>query len=233
VHRDIETIMKAKRKRTKLDTYLATAIGVTTITGTGTTTGAIIELDVSSIGGANAGLSAGDSLSVPLSNLATGLSGSLVIRYQAVDDVSGQRMTGIGSSGGGASIASAIPKATPARFTTGDLISSETSKFNPSYSSAFYTTTSGDPATASAPDFGPDSFLGFTDDSGKYGWLEVTWSNNSKTFEILSGAYEDSGAAIRAGDTGISAIPEPTSNLALLALGSAGVLSHRRRRRAA
>jgi hypothetical protein len=224
--------MKRNRRESRLDTYLATAIGITTITGT--TTGAIIGFDVSSIGGDNAGLSEGESSTVQLSDLAAGLGGSLGLRNRALNG--SYTMTGIGDVGTGASIASTGGKAslaTPARFTTGDLVGSSTT-FGYSKNSAFYTTTYGDGSPpASAADFGPDSFLGFTDDSGKYGWLEVTWSNSTKTFEILSGAYEDSGAAIRAGDTGISAIPEPASNLALLALGSAGVLSHRRRRRAA
>lgn len=44
-----------------------------------------------------------------------------------------------------------------------------------------------------SPNFGPDSFMGFrfgSDGAWNYGYLEVTWDSATKTFEILSAAYE-------------------------------------------
>ncbi len=78
--------------------------------------------------------------------------------------------------------------------------------------------------------------MGFKTAQGNLGWLEVTWSGATDTFQVYSGAYEsDIGVTILAGDTGgggSAAVPEPAqvaSSLLLLALGSAGVAIQRRR----
>ena len=77
--------------------------------------------------------------------------------------------------------------------------------------------------------------MGFQTAQGNLGWLEVTWSGATDTFQVYSGAYESvAGVTILAGDTGggTSAVPEPTqvaSSLLLLALGSAGVAIQRQR----
>ena len=85
----------------------------------------------------------------------------------------------------------------------------------------------------------PKSFMGFRfytpshsgpplDSGWNYGYLEVTWSQGSTTFQILSGAYESQqGVAILAGAT---PVPAPSA-LALLALG--GGAFRRARARAA
>lgn len=76
-----------------------------------------------------------------------------------------------------------------------------------------------------------------------YGWLEITEIDLSgPTASITVGGYgirTVAGVGIRAGDTGSTshrnpaATPEPaTTGLALLALGAAGVMRHRRRREA-
>jgi hypothetical protein len=84
-------------------------------------------------------------------------------------------------------------------------------------------------ANPAAPDFGANSFVGFKA-NGKYGWLEVTWESSTDTFEILSGAYQDQvGVAIHAGDTGVSAIPEPASLLSTMGLLASGLLIRRRK----
>ena len=75
--------------------------------------------------------------------------------------------------------------------------------------------------------------MGFKTAQGNFGWLEVTWSGATDTFQIHSGAYESvANVAILAGDTGTSAVPEPgqvASSLLLLALGAAGVAIQRQR----
>jgi hypothetical protein len=58
----------------------------------------------------------------------------------------------------------------------------------------------------------------------------VTWDSSTDTFEILSGAYEDQvGVAINAGDTGVSAIPEPVSMLSTMGMLASGLLIRRRK----
>lgn len=74
----------------------------------------------------------------------------------------------------------------------------------------------------SFPDFGPTYF----------GWIRVDIDRVNKVFLVKDWAYDDSGAAILAGDTGNGFVPEP-GTLGLLAAGSAGVLAMRRRRKAA
>ena len=84
-------------------------------------------------------------------------------------------------------------------------------------------------------------FIGVQLASGNFGWIQVhtelglTDGVNSVT--ILGWAYEDTGAAIRAGDTGAVAAPEPATNMlvgmGLLALGASGIRTLRRRKREA
>jgi hypothetical protein len=76
-----------------------------------------------------------------------------------------------------------------------------------------------------SPDFGAGSFMGFrfgSPGSFNYGYLEVTWSSSTNTFQILSGAYESTvNTAILAGATAPpSGVPVPAASLlALMALG--------------
>jgi hypothetical protein len=72
------------------------------------------------------------------------------------------------------------------------------------------------------PDFGPTY----------YGWIRVKIDRVNSTYLVKDWAYDDSGAAILAGNTGQGFVPEP-GTLGLLAAGSAGVLAMRRRRKAA
>lgn len=90
--------------------------------------------------------------------------------------------------------------------------------------------TTADSAWATEAD-GTSGYIGFSfDNSGttNYGWIEVTY--NAATGNLVMGdfAYEDSGAGILAGATGV---PEP-SCLGLLALGATGLLARRRRQAA-
>jgi hypothetical protein len=79
-----------------------------------------------------------------------------------------------------------------------------------------------------SPDFGPNSFLGFKDALGRYGYIETTWNSTTNQFQIFSAAYE---SEVGVGILTPGAVSEPTSAL-LSALG-ASMLLRRRRRQAA
>ena len=89
-----------------------------------------------------------------------------------------------------------------------------------------------------APDWGPGSFIGFrarptdTSTNWTYGYFEVTWTNATNTFEVLSGAYESTL------NTPIAvAVPEPTglalAGIGALALGAGAIRRSRKARKAA
>ncbi|MFM7977499.1 MAG: PEP-CTERM sorting domain-containing protein, partial [Pirellula sp.] len=81
-----------------------------------------------------------------------------------------------------------------------------------------------------APAFGPNSYLGFKDSLGRFGYIEVTWDGVDK-FQLISAAYEsDPGVAIQTPGGG-GAVPEPTS-MAIFGLCALG-LAYRARRKIA
>ena len=90
---------------------------------------------------------------------------------------------------------------------------------------------------------GVPGFVGFrfttsTNHQLDYGWAEVEFNVDGNTLPnsvtLLALAYDSSGAAIAAGDTGVSSTPEPgTAGLMLLALGAVGVTVLRGRKRQA
>jgi len=90
---------------------------------------------------------------------------------------------------------------------------------------------------------GVPGFVGFrfstaTSHQVDYGWAEVEFNVDGNglpnSVSLLALAYDSSGAAIAAGDTGISSTPEPgTAGLMLLALGAVGVTVLRGRKRQA
>ena len=121
---------------------------------------------------------------------------------------------------------------TPVNFAAGTLIDATAGggAFNNNYNSVFSIN------SLVSPDFGPNSFLGFKDNYGRYGYIETTWNSTTKVFQILSAAYEsDVGVAIRT--PGGAAVPEiDPSGLAStmsLVMGSVAMLEQRRRKRAA
>lgn len=83
-----------------------------------------------------------------------------------------------------------------------------------------------------APDFGPNSYIGFIDGANHYGYFEVTWNSATKVFTVLGGAFEATpGVSILAG----GAIPEPSTYTALAGLlaGSAALYRRRQQKQAA
>jgi hypothetical protein len=91
-----------------------------------------------------------------------------------------------------------------------------------------------------APDWGPGSYIGFrarptdTSTDWTYGYFEVTWTNATNTFEVLSGAYEstvNTAIAVQA------VVPEPSAialaGVGALALGAGAIRKARKARKAA
>lgn len=63
-----------------------------------------------------------------------------------------------------------------------------------------------------------------------YGWAQFEFGASVFDRSIIGYAYEDvAGAGILIGATGVSAIPEPSSSMGVLALGAAGLLIRRRK----
>ena len=93
--------------------------------------------------------------------------------------------------------------------------------------------------TANGFSSGVPGYIGFqfTDASGSnlyYGWAEITIDAPNTAYTINEWAYNSTaGGPISVGDTGVSAVPEPSAlSLALIGLGAGGVLAWRRRKQA-
>jgi hypothetical protein len=80
-------------------------------------------------------------------------------------------------------------------------------------------------------DFGPNSFLGFRTSTYQYGYIEVTWTGSTNTFQLISAAYESTpGVAIQT-PGGQAPVPEPASAMiASLFLGGAALKRWRSKR---
>jgi len=133
---------------------------------------------------------------------------------------------------GGLKFATGATRATPVNFAAGTLIDGTAGggafKGN-SYSLFKYN-------AIVSPNFGPNSFLGFRDKLGRYGYIETTWNSTRNEFQLFSAAYE-SVAGVGIMTPGGAAVPEiDPSGLAStmsLVMGSVAMLEQRRRKRAA
>ena len=193
-----------------LTSYLTTAVTVGTLASSAHA--AIVSLDITSISGPNAGVAPGSFNTIDMSTLHSGLSGQLQT-YNGIDgkwgmDVDSQAYFIV--NGGFTS---------PKNLASGASISA--SSYFDSVSGSVLFRIGGNVS----PDFGAGSYIGFRDANGSLGWLEVTWTSATNTFEILSGAYESTPhVSIAAG-----AVPEPST--ALLSLGSLAAGAFIRRRK--
>ena len=81
-------------------------------------------------------------------------------------------------------------------------------------------------------DFGPNSFLGFKNAAGQYGYIEVLWTASTNTFKLVSAAYEsDVGVAIQT--PGGAPVPEPASGAVVaLLMGGTALRQWRKKRQA-
>ena len=205
---------------TRLGTYLSLALGAGAL-GSHEANAAIVNLDLTGFTGMNGGAAYGGYTYTP--NLGNAHSGKIYFSFFNHYGYSGvySRISPIANAGTAAS---------PVNFSKGSSIGSASFVSSNPYSNyqvfqkgSYYT----------SPNFGTESYLGFKSQNGDYGWLEATWDGTD--FQVLAGAFDDTGAAILAGNTGTVPVPEPTqaASLLLLALGSAGVLATRRRKAAA
>jgi hypothetical protein len=201
----------------RLAAYLAAGVGASMV-GTPDAEAAVVTINVGPTGlnitGSNAGLASGGYRIV--SNWLGGGTGTLTVYSAAIGP-----FWGLGGSYGLEFALSTPGFAKPRNFGAGTTVNASAVFTNVASQSSFkwgsfYT----------SPDFGANSFMGFRFASGSnwnYGYLEVTWTSSTNTFQILSGAYESSV------NTGI-VVPAPSA-LALLALG--GGAFRRARARAA
>ena len=141
--------------------------------------------------------------------------------------------SGLSLQGGVAGIAAGNPLATPVNFAAGALIDATAggSTFVDGYGSTVFKY-----AAFVSPNFGPNSFLGFKDALGRYGYIETTWNSTTNEVQIFSAAYEsDVGVGIMT--PGAASVPEidpaGLASTMSLVMGSAAILEQRRRKRAA
>ena len=186
---------------------------------------AIVPIDVSSINGVNGGVTASFFTMTMINNFPTTGAGALSLANAYFGAI-----TGIGFSGG---FAAGVATATPVNFAAGTLIDATAGGGafkNPLVYTMFKYN------SYVSPNFGPNSFLGFKDELGRYGYIETTWNSTTNEFQIFSAAYEsDVGVGIMT--PGAASVPEiDPSGLASalsLVMGSAAMLEQRRRKRAA
>ena len=197
------------------------------ILGTQSAEAAIVSIDVSSISGVNGGLAAGTNTTI--SYFPTTGAGNLFLAnaYNATYQTTGLsfQYPNLGFATGGSF-------STPVNFAAGTLIDATAGggAFNDNYNSIFRF------GGAVSPDFGPNSFLGFKDSLGRYGYIETTWTSTTNEFQIFSAAYE-SVAGVGIMTPGAASVPEIDPNglasALSLVMGSVAMLEQRRRKRAA
>ncbi len=217
-----------------LGNYLTATVTVGTLASSASA--AIVNLDVSTISAANGGVALGNMSSLSLASLGSSLTGTIDIF-----NASGYFFSYTGLSGtNGMEFAIYQTESSeftkPRNFLAGSVIDSDQHfDFLVSYSAFKMDSTV---FSGESPDFGSGSYMGFRVDDGNgsynYGWLEVTWSSATDTFQIFAGAYEDQpGVGILAGATAITAIPEPGSAMGTLGILAAGMMIRRRSKKAA
>ena len=202
------------------------------ILGTQSAEAGIVTINIAAAGGngvnitgVNAGVAAGGSKFID--GFPTTGGGSVYV----YNKFSPMTMTGVYGFGG-FTFATGATRATPVDFAAGTLIDATAGggAFRDTSFSCFkYQSTV-------SPNFGPNSFLGFKDRLGRYGYIEATWNSTSEQFQFFSAAYE-SVAGVGIMTPGAASVPEiDPSGLAStmsLVMGSVAMLEQRRRKRAA
>jgi hypothetical protein len=213
----------------RLGAYLAIGVGTGALATSAEATP--VSIDVSSISGVNGGVSAG--AAAAKNDFPTNGGGFLLLFNGYTSGGGRGPSSGLLMNGAGPGIAAGNLNATPVNFAAGALIDATAGggTFVSSYGQTLFKYMAN-----VSPDFGPNSFLGFRDDLGRFGYIETTWNSTSNQFQILSAAYESvAGVGIRTPSG--AAVPEiDPSGLASamsLVMGSVAMLEQRRRKRAA
>jgi len=209
----------AKLPLSRLWAYLA--IGVVTGALATSAEATPVSIDVSSFSGINGGVAAGGSK--PVNPFPTAGGGNLLLNNARFDI-----LTGLLFQNGGF-VAARVPRATPVNFAAGALIDATAG------GGGFTNNGTGNSWFKNgfdvSPNFGPNSFLGFKDALGRYGYIETTWNSTTNQFQIFSAAYEsDAGVGIRT--PGGAAVPEidPAGMGSVLALVTGALALIERRR---
>jgi len=207
----------AKLPFSRLGAYLA--IGVVTGALATSAEATPVAINVSSFSGVNGGVAAGSFTTI--NNFPTTGGGSLFLTNLYLGLLTGPQMFNGGFLAAGGSVA------TPVNFAADTLIDATAGggAFKDDVSGIFKS------GNFESPDFGPNSFLGFKDALGRYGYIETTWNSTTNEFQIFSAAYEsDVGVGIRT--PGGAAVPEidPAGMGSVLALvtGALGLIERRR-----
>lgn len=176
----------------------------------------VVPIDLTGYTGQNGGVSAG--FFATLSNFPSGATGLLEI-HNGVDYNPFGSTYGISlrnSPNGGIAVGAGF--CSPIRFGAGATINAAAG--GGVYKDTIFDSMFGTLFGNTSPAFGPNSFLGFKDSLGRFGYIEVTWDGADK-FQLISAAYEsEAGVAIQT-PTG-AAVPEPTS-IAIFGLGALGM----------
>jgi hypothetical protein len=203
--------MKTKRKSTpstRLGAYLTAGVGIGCLASN--SNAAIQIIDISAFSGPNGGVSSSDYQAFNFAGVAYGL--EIYNGYES--------LWGLDGDNGVSFAVNTDDFAQIRKFSSGETIGSA------ALFDDYIDYTAFKRRSKEAPDFGPNSFVGF-EANGKYGWLEVTWNGSTDTFNIIAAAYQDSGASIAAGD--LTAVPEPTSVLSTMGLLASGLMLRRRK----
>jgi hypothetical protein len=223
---------RSSARRARLAAYMATGVGAI---GLGTSSqAAVVSIDLTGKTGDNMGIAPGPG-SYPtgrgvINNFGTGS------RLNAFNNVYG-KYTGIAvqSMGAGGTPVGTLTTSgngafdTPINVGAGVAIGPSSGFFAEGYISALFKN-----HLRSAPDFGPNSFLGFRTAAGQYGYIEVLWTASTSTFKLVSAAYESTpGVAIQTpGGGGGGAVPEPASGAVVaLLMGGTALRQWRKKRR--
>ena len=217
----------AKLPFSRLGAYLAIGVGTGALATSAEA--AVMPIPVGPSGfnitGVNGGVTAGGYRNI--NNFPTTGAGSLILSNACYDITGVYGRYGFGLATGGSNIT-----VDPVNFAAGALIDANAGggEFRSSLSSVFKY------STLVSPDFGPNSFLGFKDALGRFGYIETTWNSTTNEFQIFSAAYE-SVAGVGIMTPGGAAVPEidpaGLASTMSLVMGSVAMLEQRRRKRAA
>jgi len=225
----MKSLVRSQAARRRAAAAAVASVGAG-ILGTQSAEAGIVTINIAAAGsngvnitGVNAGVAAGGSKYI--GDFPTTGGGSVYVYNKF------SFMTGVYGFGG-FTFATGATRATPVDFAAGTLIDATAGggAFRDTSFSCFkYRSTV-------SPNFGPNSFLGFKDRLGRYGYIETTWNSTSEQFQFFSAAYE-SVAGVGIMTPGAASVPEiDPSGLAStmsLVMGSVAMLEQRRRNRSA